>query len=170
MNQETEGAGPGAGLRRRGPEAGVALLLLAGGLVVIYDSLRVGIEWADDGPRAGYFPFYIGCILVLSSGWTLARTLLNWCQDTTFFSQWSELRDVGAMLGPLTVFVAAVPFLGLYLPGALLIGFFMRRHGVFGWLTTVSVSVGVPVVFFLIFERWFLVPLAKGPVEAWLGF
>jgi len=73
------------------------------------------------------------------------------------------------MLGPLTVFIGAVPFLGLYLPGALLIGFFMRRHGDFGWLTTVSVSLGVPLVFFLIFERWFLVPLAKGPVEAWLG-
>ncbi|MDP2135579.1 MAG: tripartite tricarboxylate transporter TctB family protein, partial [Sulfuritalea sp.] len=74
MNQETENAGPEAGLRRRGPEAGVALLLMAIGLVVIYDSLRVGIEWADDGPRAGYFPFYIGCMLAGSSAWTLART------------------------------------------------------------------------------------------------
>lgn len=170
MNQETDGAGPGAGPGRRGPEAGVALLLLAIGLVVIVDSLRVGIEWADDGPRAGYFPFYIGCILVLSSAWTLARTLLDWRRDARIFSRWSELRDVGAMLGPLTAFVAAVPFLGLYLPGALLIGYFMLRHGRFGWPTVVSVSLGVPVVFFLVFERWFLVPLAKGPVEAWLGF
>ncbi len=170
MNRETGGAGADAGLRRRGPEAGVALLLMTAGLVVIQDSLRVGIEWADDGPRAGYFPFYIGCILVLSSAWTLARALLGWRQDASIFSQWSELRDVGAMLGPLTVFVAAVPFLGLYLPGALLIGYFMRRHGSSGWLSVVSVSAGVPLMFFLVFERWFLVPLAKGPVEAWLGF
>ena len=46
--------------------------------------------------------------------------------------------------------------------GALLIGFFMHRHGHFGWLTTVLTAIAVPVVFFLIFERWFLVPLAKG--------
>lgn len=170
MSQESEGAGPGAGLRRRVPEAGVALLLLAIGLVVIYDSLRVGIEWADDGPRAGYFPFFIGCILALSSGWNLARTLLAWRQDNAIFSQWSELRDVAAMFVPMTVFVVAVPWLGLYVPGALMIGYFMRRHGDFGWLATVSASIGVPVVFFLIFERWFLVPLAKGPLEAWLGF
>jgi len=170
MNQETQGADRGAGPGRRGPEAGLALLLIADGLVVIFDSLRVGIEWADDGPRAGYFPFYIGCILVLSSAWTLTRTLSRWRRDTEIFSRWNELRDVGAMLGPLTLFVAAVPFLGLYLPGALLIGYFMRRHGSFGWPTLISVAAGVPVVFFLIFERWFLVPLAKGPVEAWLGF
>ena len=56
------------------------------------------------------------------------------------------------------------------IPGALLIGFFMHRHGNFGRLTTVLTAIGVPVVFFLIFEKWFLVPLAKGPIEAWLGF
>jgi putative tricarboxylic transport membrane protein len=28
----------------------------------------------------------------------------------------------------------------------------------------------VPVVAFLVFERWFLVPMPKGPLEAWLGY
>jgi len=27
----------------------------------------------------------------------------------------------------------------------------------------------VPLVLFLVFERWFLVPLPKGPLEAFLG-
>jgi putative tricarboxylic transport membrane protein len=80
------------------------------------------------------------------------------------------LRDVAAMLVPTTVFIVAVPFLGLYFPGALLIGYFMKRHGDFGWVATILTSLGVPLTFFLIFERWFLVPLAKGPIEAWLGF
>jgi putative tricarboxylic transport membrane protein len=159
-----------AGLNRRIPEAGVALLLLVCGLIVIVDSLRVGIEWADDGPRAGYFPFFIGLLLSFAAGWILLQAVLGWSKETKLFSQWSELRDVRAMLVPTSVFIAAVPFLGLYLPGALLIGFFMRRHGSFGWLTTVLTAIGVPVFFFLIFEKWFLVPLAKGPIEAWLGF
>ena len=33
-----------------------------------------------------------------------------------------------------------------------------------------AVSVCVPLVLFMMFERWFLVPLPKGPLEAWLGF
>ena len=28
----------------------------------------------------------------------------------------------------------------------------------------------VPVALFLMFEKWFLVPLPKGPLEAWLGY
>ena len=166
MSEESQGAG----LNRRIPEAGVAALLLAGGAIVIYDSLRVGIEWADDGPKAGYFPFFIGILLCFAAGWTLVTTLIGWSRETKVFSQWSELRDVAAMLVPTTVFIAAIPWLGLYVPGTLLIGYFMKRHGDFSWITTILVSLGVPVAFFLIFERWFLVPLAKGPVEAWLGF
>ena len=31
------------------------------------------------------------------------------------------------------------------------------------------VALGMPIVTYFIFERWFLVPLPKGPVEEWLG-
>jgi hypothetical protein len=33
-----------------------------------------------------------------------------------------------------------------------------------------AVAVGIPVVTFVIFEKWFLVPLPKGPIEEYLGF
>jgi hypothetical protein len=31
------------------------------------------------------------------------------------------------------------------------------------------ISIGVPIVTYMMFEWWFLVPLPKGPVEDWLG-
>jgi hypothetical protein len=34
----------------------------------------------------------------------------------------------------------------------------------------VSLSLSIPVAIFLVFEKWFLVPLPKGPLEAWLGY
>ena len=58
--------------------AAVAALLVAVALLVIADSLRVGIGWADDGPRSGYFPFYIGLLLLASSGSVLISTQLRW--------------------------------------------------------------------------------------------
>jgi hypothetical protein len=36
--------------------------------------------------------------------------------------------------------------------------------------TRLAVALGVPLVFFFVFERWFVVPLPKGPLEALLGF
>ncbi len=158
------------GLRERGPELAVSTLLMLIAALVIKDSMRVGIGWADDGPRAGYFPFYIGLLLLASSGTVFLTTLLRWSKDQALFAQREQLATVFAMLIPMTAYIIAMVWLGIYLPSALLIAYFMRRHGKFGWLPSVSVSLVIPVVFFIVFERWFLVPLPKGPIENLLGF
>ncbi len=46
----------------------------------------------------------------------------------------------------------------------------MKRHGNFGWPMLAGVSIGVPLSLFMLFERWFLVSLPKGPIERLLGF
>jgi putative tricarboxylic transport membrane protein len=160
--------GPAATLRW--PELLVALLLLVISLFVISDSLRVGIGWADDGPKAGYFPFYIGLLLLGASGFTAIHTLVHWRRLTQSFVMRSELAGVLAVLWPTVIYVGGLAFTGLYVASALLIGYFMRRHGKYGWAATVGVPVAVMMVFFQVFERWFLVPLPKGPLERLLGF
>lgn len=154
----------------RWPELIVAALLVALAVLVIVDSRRVGIGWADDGPRSGYFPFYIGLLLLASSATVLVKTLLAWRRLDETFAERGQIAMVLAVLLPMTVYVGAIAALGIYVASLLLIAYFMRRHGRFGWGLTAAVSVGVPLVFFLIFERWFVVPLPKGPIEHWLGF
>ena len=153
----------------RWPEVAVAGLLASIALLVIADSLRVGIGWADDGPRSGYFPFYIGLLLLAASGWTLLSQVLAWRRTSAVFAERSQLAMVLAVLWPMTVYVAAIYGLGIYLASIALIAYFMRRYGRYGWPLTAAVSVGVPLFFFLVFERWFLVPLPKGPLERLLG-
>mgnify|MGYP006292105843 CR=1 FL=1 len=50
----------------RSLEVVTAAFLFALGALLITDSRRIGTGWADDGPQAGYFPFYIGLILSVS--------------------------------------------------------------------------------------------------------
>ena len=111
----------------RGPEVAVAAILIALGLLVISDSWRVGIGWADDGPRAGYFPFYIGLILIAAAGWVLVTTLLRWRTLDEVFVRRDEISGVWAVLWPSLIYVAIMPWTGIYVASALLIGFFMRR-------------------------------------------
>jgi len=152
----------------RWPELVMGLLLALLALLVIADSLRVGAGWGDDGPRAGYFPFYIGVALLVASAWIVGSQLVRWRRRALFATR-AQLLDVFAVLLPLAVHVALIRVLGIYVAGALLIGYFMLRHGAHRrWLTLV-VSLGVPLVFFLVFERWFVVPLPKGPLEALFG-
>ena len=154
----------------RWPELVVALVLMALAALVISDSLRVGIGWADDGPKAGYFPFYIGLLLLLSSGWVAVTTLLQWRKLTASFVGREAWSGVVAVAWPTLIYVGLIGLTGIYAASVLLIAYFMRRHGKYGWPLTALVSVAVMLVFFLVFERWFLVPLPKGPIEALLGF
>jgi len=169
MTQE-KGSDDASVVGSRGPEAGVAAFLFAIGALVVGDSLRVGIGWADDGPRSGYFPFYIGLMLLGSSGYILVRTLLGWRASKAVFAGREQIRMVFAVFVPMVVYVALVAGIGIYVASFLLIAYFMRRHGRYGWPVTASVSAAVPIAFFLIFERWFLVLLPKGPLERALGF
>jgi len=45
----------------------------------------------------------------------------------------------------------------------------MARHGKHRTWVVAAVSIGLPVVLFLMFELWFRTPLPKGPLEALLG-
>ena len=159
----------GGAVSTRWVELGVALALMALALVVIVDSLRIGAGWADDGPKAGYFPFYIGLALLGASGWTAFVQLRRW-QRIEVFAERAQLRSVAAVMLPMVVHVALIKFIGLYVASALLIGWFMHRHGEHRLVTKLVLPVAVPLVVFVVFERWFLVPLPKGPLEALFGY
>ena len=152
-------------------ELAVAALFVAAGVVVIVDSLRVGITWASDGPKAGYFPFYIGCLLAFAGAFVAAPTLLRWRKlaGDTFVTR-ERLKPVLLMLLPTIAFVILVGWLGIYVASLVYVGAFMLWQGKYGWLPTLAVSVGLPLVLFAVFELWFLVPLPKGPVERLLGY
>ena len=145
---------PSPTLGTRWPEALVAAALVAAAGLVIADSLRVGIGWADDGPQSGYFPFYIGVLLLVSSGSVLISTLLRWRTHDPVFAERSQLARVRAMLVPMIAYVVAIWFLGLYVASFVLIGFFMRRHGRYGWPATAVVSAAVPLVVYIVFVVW----------------
>ena len=149
-------------------DAVVAGLPLVLGIVVMWEARRLGAGWTTDGPGSGYFPFYIGVALLLSSGWVALSQLRQWAQHEEF-AQKSQLQSVWAILWPMTVYVALIVVLGIYVPSVVLIAYFMLRHGKHKPLLTAAVALGVPLFFYGIFERWFLVPLPKGPLEAMLG-
>jgi ABC-type polysaccharide/polyol phosphate export permease len=152
----------------RTAELVVAFLIFALGATVIWDSVRLGARWGDDGPQAGYFPFYIGLLICLSTGIIFFRALGDKVKAAKSFVTRGQLVLVMKMLVPSIIYTVLIKLLGIYVASTLFIAFFMRWLGKTPWPKTVAVALGVSVVFFLLFEVWFKVPLPKGPLEAWL--
>ncbi|MFM9847780.1 MAG: tripartite tricarboxylate transporter TctB family protein [Hyphomicrobiaceae bacterium] len=150
----------------------VALLFLATSAVFIADSTRLGFRWIDnEGPASGYFPFYIAVMMAIASIGNLVSAVLRRAPggDATFVGK-AALGRVLAVLVPSVAYVGMVQYLGIYVASAIFIFAFMMLIGRETLLRALCVGVAVPLVLFLMFEVWFLVPLPKGPFELWLGY
>ena len=154
-------------------DAATAIIIFLIGAVVIWDSSRLGAKWGTDGPEAGYFPFYIGLILCVASLVNFYLAIREKNSDS--FVSVSSLKMILSVIVPTIFYVCLIggvgplPALGIYVASTIFIALFMKWLGKYAWPITIAVSIGVPVVFFVLFEIWFKVPLPKGPLEAALG-
>ena len=151
--------GPG----QRAVEIGVCLVTALFGAIVVVGGLQAGIGWGAEGPRPGFFPFYIGLLIIASSAVNLLQIRLTdrWRR----FAEWRQLRQVLQVLVPTAIYVVAIPYVGIYLVSAALIAVFMVCLGKYRWSLTAAISIGVTIAIYLMFEKFFLVPLPKGPLE-----
>src|SRR4051812_47245823 len=153
MQQETQGKAFGS---VRLWEMVVAFLFLVFGAGVMFDSWRIGARWGDDGPQAGYFPFYIGLFIVVSAVMIFINAQRLGAEGREAFVRSGQLRMVMTVLIPSIVYVALIdnPWypLGVYLPSAIFIAAFMRFLGKYGWPKIAAISIGVMLAFFLMFE------------------
>lgn len=148
----------------------VALLIIALASVFMFDSWRIGIGWVEgQGPSAGFFPFWVSLIMGLASLVNMLRAFTGAEPDgeETFVSRTAAYR-VAQVLIPTAVYVLLIQFIGIYVASAIfIIGFMLASKE--SPLISLAVGLGVPVTLFAMFERWFLVPLPKGPLETLLG-
>jgi len=153
-------------------EAAVATLVLLMGLLVLFGSRKLGSGWTIDGPGAGYFPFYIGIILCISGAGVLYQSVFGKKRNHDIFVDGEQIRRVLAVLIPAIVFVGAIQVLGMYVASAVYVAGFMIILGKYSKAKSIALALIISVVFFLMFEVWFKVPLAKGWLDplAFLGY
>jgi hypothetical protein len=134
----------------------------------VYDSVRLGFRWVGDGPEAGYFPFYIGTFICISSVVTFGQAVFG-KKKSGVFVEWPQLKLVFSVLVPAGFFILGIQLIGIYVAAAAYIAVFMVWLGKYNWIKGAVLGVAVSVLMFMMFEVWFKVPLFKGAYNP-LGF
>jgi hypothetical protein len=160
-NKQGSDGTPSAAISTRAMEIVTALIFFGIGGLVVYDSARLGFRWVGDGPEAGYFPFYIGAFICISSLVTLAQAVFG-KKRSGVFVEWAPLKQVFSVLVPAGIFVLGIQLIGIYVAAAVYIAVFMIWLGKYGWVKSILLGLAVSVVMFMMFEVWFKVPLFKG--------
>ena len=147
----------------RKAEIFIAFLLIAIGVITVVDSVRLGFGWGMSGPESGFFPFYLGVGTILCSLLILFKVFTKHKAGTE-----KRLMPQGALtpilwvLIPATAMIVISEFVGLHIAAALYLAFYMRAVGRIGWVTTILVSLLVPMSLYIAFDKLFLVPLPQG--------
>ena len=162
-NQADDHGDNRAVIGNRAMEIIVATALLLFGALIAGASAKLGARWGDDGPQAGYFPFYIGVIIVISSLVTLVQAIrASTSHAAGTFVERGQLRQIFAVLAPALVYVLAIQGFGIYAASAIYIAVFMLWLGKYAWWKSVVLGVAVSVCLYMMFEKWFQVALHKG--------
>ncbi|MBC7799999.1 MAG: tripartite tricarboxylate transporter TctB family protein [Gemmatimonadaceae bacterium] len=168
MTSGADGGAAEAGLSRRAAERVTAALLIAFAGATLWDSLGRGAGWASDGPQSGYFPGRVGAFMLVGACIAMWSSLKPGRDEVLV--TYVQLRRVLQVFGPLVVYVALIQPLGIYLASGLFMAAMMVMLGPFRPWQIALTGVLTPLAFFVVFERWFAVPLPKGPIEAMLGY
>jgi hypothetical protein len=159
-------------IQSRWVELWVAACFAAVSILVILDSLRTGNDWGTDGPQPGYFPFYIGCLMLAGAVWIVMTTCLHWRRDggNRVFAHRHEWRLMLKMLIPTAVYLLAIAWLGIYVASWIFISAFMVWQGRYAYLRAILVGLTISAALFGLFEIWFQIPLPKGPLDMGWGY
>lgn len=163
MSEHANNSKPEASIGMRAMEIIVALLFLAFGLTIMIGSIKLGHSWGMDGPQAGYFPFYISLIILLSSSVTLFQSVvLDRNKEDSVFVSKGPFKLVLSVLIPALVFIFLMQVIGIYVAATIYITVFMIWLGKYAAWKAISVGFGVSLALYMLFEFWFQIPLPHG--------
>ena len=152
----------------------VADLIVAGVLALfsIYlmiKSTELPIGWiAGSGPGGGAFPFWLSLGMLICCILIIIRNLLRLSPEgrsTEIFMDQDIRHLFWVVFISLTIFIGLIHIIGVYFSVPLFMMFYMRYLGKHSWRMVVIVSLTVPVVTFLFFEKMLIILLPKGFTE-----
>jgi putative tricarboxylic transport membrane protein len=142
----------------------VAVFLLCLGLVVGWDSYRLGSGWGIEGPKAGFFPIAMAVIAVLGCLVIIRQAM----KGTSSVKGAKLFVPAGGMKPVLTVFIPAcgmvllTEVVGLYVAAMIYLAAYIKIVGGYNWRTVLLISIPIPLIFYWVFEKIFLIPMPTG--------
>jgi putative tricarboxylic transport membrane protein len=142
----------------------VAAIILCLGLVVGWDAIRLGSGWGMEGPGAGFFPLLMavlvigGCIIVM----------IQAVKGTSSVKGSKPFVPKGGLKPFFTVFIPACGMIlltevvGLYIAAMIYLTGYIRLVGGYRWRTVLLVSIPIPLAFYWLFDKIFLIPMPMG--------
>ena len=155
----------------RTAELVMAIVLALASIGLMVKSAELNITWIPErGPGAGAWPFWLSAGMLLCCLWTIVRWIRRITpesRNTNLYMTRDTVRIVGISAGAILFLLSATHFIGLYLSLVIFLLFYIKFVGRHNWIVSTSLTIGVPVFIFCLFEWALKIPLPKAVTEPW---
>ena len=157
-------------MRKAEIACGVALLCV--GLLIMVESIRLGIGWGMEGPQSGLYPFILSLGMVVGSLIVLVQAFqgkgLSGSGEP--FIPRQAIAPVLKCIVPAALMVFLTEYIGLYVAAGLYLAVYMRWIGRHRWRTVFVLSIAIPLASYIVFDKFFLIPMPEGSLRISLPF
>jgi lysylphosphatidylglycerol synthetase-like protein (DUF2156 family) len=141
-----------------------ALILMLFGIIVAADSIRIGIGWAAEGPQGGFFPFAMAALVIGGTGMVIRQAIkgTSSVKGNKRFVEPGGMKPVMIVIIPAILMILLTEVVGLYVAAMLYLVGYIRFAGDHSWRASLLVGILVPLASYIIFEKFFLIPMPMG--------
>ena len=146
----------------------VALGMMLVGIIALGDGIRLGFGWGISGPKAGFFPFYMGLGIFICTVFIVITAVKTYRKDgpgKPLIPEGGLTRILWILIPAIGVFLLT-ELIGLHLATVFYLAFNIRVLGKMSWVKVTLLSVLVPLSMYIVFDKAFLIPL---PLGLWGG-
>ena len=129
-------------------------ILLAFGGFVVYESLQLNYSGLDFGPGPGFFPFWLGVLVIAVSLWEVTRTFPHLAErvPADFFPGRAGIRRLLALIGALVAALLCMGTVGYSLTMLGFCVFLLRVLAGQAWWVTLALSLAASFGTFHVFR------------------
>jgi putative tricarboxylic transport membrane protein len=133
-------------------------------LIIIAECFRLGFGWEpQQGPQAGYVPFYLAMLMLLSSAFIFYLGLrTEKKEDDNFFVNKEGMMEAGRIA--ITSLLFTVVFAGSYFAMIIFSPIFVKWLGKHSWKATIAFTIIITLTIYFGMEVGLKIPLPRSPL------
>ena len=143
----------------------MALAIIGFGISVMVQAAAVGAKWVDGQAGPGFFPYWLGALLIICAVIALVQAARTSPAAAKFFHDKTALSSVLKVTATAAGMLVLTYLIGFRLASIAYLFVYLRFIGKHRWPAVIAMSLLIPITGYYVFENILQIGLPRGIID-----